>query len=280
MSGPPMPGPASPMSAPPLSPLPRSGPPRPERYAPHPRENVTEPIPGAAGRVTGRGRARAGVPVVTIGDLLTVLGGVLVLAFSLLPFVSYTDGRYEAVKNRADVPTSWTAWASGTFLTPLSWIAIVAAVAVAVLGALRVLGRGRFTVLGLTAAQIRVLLSGLTLLILLGLGVSPKTVMFGDDRPQITAGGVKIASTLSLDLGGYLMLLAGVVLVVGTVLTAGGGGTVLWPPSNGVRPDFLRTPGRAPRGRLPQPSRYPGGPPPPGYGPPPGPPGYGPPPRY
>ncbi|TQS43842.1 hypothetical protein [Cryptosporangium phraense] len=255
------------MSAPPMSrPMP-------------PTESVTEPIPGAAGRLTARGSARAGTPTATVGDLLTVVGGLLVLAFSKLPFVSYTDGRYTAIADRADLPTSWTAWTSATFLAPLSWVAILAAVVAAVLGVLRVFRRDRFGVLGLRPAQVRVLLSSLTLLILFCLGVSSKTVMFGDDRPATTSTGIKVTSTLSLDLGGYLMLLAAVVLLLGTVLTASGaGGAVLWPPPSGVRQVFMRTPGGGTRRRRPEPQAdaYPA-PPIPGYGPPGG---YGPPRRY
>ncbi|GAA3386838.1 hypothetical protein [Cryptosporangium minutisporangium] len=221
--------------------------------APTPVENVTEPIPGYnrwAGP-TARGTARAGRPgpiTATVGDVLMVLGGALVLVFSVLPFVSYTDGRFVAVENRDDIPTSWTAWSPGTFLAPLSWLAILAAVAVAALGVLRILDRGHLTLFGLVAPQIRVLLAGFSFLVLLSFGVSSKTVMFGDDRPQVTEAGVMVDSTLSLDVGGYLMMLATLVLLVGAVLTArSAGGPVVWPLPDSVRTAFSkRTPTTGP----------------------------------
>jgi len=208
---------------------------------PNPAEHITEPI-RASGRWTGGARP-AGVTA-TVGDVLTVLGGALVLAFSALPFVSYTDGRFVAVQNRDDLPTSWTAWSPSTFLAPLSWVAILAAVAVAAGGVLRVLDRGHRTLFGLTAGQVRVLLAGLSFLILFSFAVSSKTVLFGDDQPQLTKAGVLVDSTLSLDSGGYLMLLAALALLVGAAMTArGAGGPVVWPLPEGVRTMFAeRTP--------------------------------------
>ncbi|WP_178379811.1 hypothetical protein [Cryptosporangium aurantiacum] len=242
--------------------------------APTPVENVTEPIPHNRRWIgpTARGTARAGRPgpvTATVGDLLTVLGGALVLAFSVLPFVAYTDERFVAVKNRGDISTSWTAWSPGTFLAPLSWLAILAAVAVAALGVLRILDRGYLAVFGLSAGQIRVLLAGFSFLVLFSFGVSSKTVVFGDDRPQLTEAGVMVDSTLSLASGGYLMMLAALILLVGTVLTArGAGGAVVWPLPDGVRNVFSkRTPdGPAPAGPVPMsggpaPVTMPSGPP-------------------
>ena len=247
-------------------------------------ENVTEPIPsrGRWASPPARGTARAGRPrAVTTGDVLTVLGGTLLLAFSALPFVSYTDGRFVAVKDRNDLSTSWTAWSPGTFLAPLSWVAILAAVLVAVLGVLRVLDRGHRTVFGLRVSQVRVLVAGLSFLILFSFAVSSKTVLFGDDRPQLTEAGIMVDSTLSLDSGGYLMLLAALTMLVGTVMTARGtGGPTVWPLPDVVRTMFAkRTPDQPPinpldRAPLPAPaSPYafngygPGSVPPNGHGP-------------
>ncbi|EXG79286.1 hypothetical protein CryarDRAFT_0318 [Cryptosporangium arvum DSM 44712] len=207
-----------------------------------PEHHVTEPIPTY--RPTARGTARPsrhnGSPM-TLGDVLTILGGVLVLAFSMLPFVSYTDERFVAVENRADLATSWTAWSPSTFLAPLSWVAIVAAVLVTVLGVLRVLERGHRTMVGVTVEQARVLLAGLGFLILFSFAVSSKTVLFGDDRPQLTAAGVIVDSTLSLDSGGYLMLLAAAVQLAGAVWIArGAGGPAVWPLPDSVRTMFAK----------------------------------------
>ncbi|GAA0263620.1 hypothetical protein GCM10009539_57130 [Cryptosporangium japonicum] len=200
-----------------------------------PEQHVTEPIPTHR-PPTARGTARPGRhkgPTVTLGDVLTVLGGVLVLAFSLLPFVSYTDERFVAVANREELATSWTAWSPSTFLAPLSWVAILAAVLVATLGVLRVVERGQLALFGFTGAQIRGLLAGLSVLILFSLAVSSKTVLFGDGRPQATEAGVMVDSTLSLDSGGYLMLFAAVAQLAGALWTTGG--PTVWPLPDSVR---------------------------------------------
>ncbi|MFG1920475.1 hypothetical protein [Cryptosporangium sp. NPDC048952] len=182
-----------------------------------PPEHVTEAIPTRP--PTARGTARPGRrsgPTVTLGDVLTILGGALLLMFSALPFVSYTDERFVAVENRQDLATSWTAWAPNTFLAPLSWVAILAAVSVAVLGVLRVRGRGHHPLF----EQAQVQLSVLSVLILFSFAVSAKTVLFGDDSPQLTEAGVMVDSTLSLSIGGYLMLLAALTQLAGTVWIA------------------------------------------------------------
>jgi hypothetical protein len=225
--------------------------------------NRTEPIPDGSGwsapAPTARGTARATGPGnglrVTVGDLLTVAGGVFVLLFSFLPFVSYTDDRFSAVASRAKLPTSWSAWAHVTFLAPLSWVIILASVGVAALGVLRILNRWQPAVLGFEAAQLRLLLAAMSFLVLLCLALSAKTVMFGDGRPQVTIAQVKVDSTLSLSAGGYLMLLAALAMVAGTVLTLRtSGGPVVWP---------LRE--RRPRGENEYSSDYINPPPPGGY---------------
>lgn len=206
---------------------------------PPPSEHPTQPIPPRDQW------AKSAQRKVTLGDALTVLGGALVLVFSVFPFVSYTDERFVAVESRNDLPTSWTAWSPGTFLAPLSWIVILAAVLVAVLGVMQVLDRGHHVVFGLAIGQVRVLLAGSSFLILLSLAVSSKTVLFGDDRPQLTAAGVMVESTLSLDSGGYLMLLSALALLVGTVLTArSAAGPVVWPLPDTVRTMFAKRPPR------------------------------------
>jgi hypothetical protein len=231
-------------------------------------QHITEPIPGGTGWAgpapTARGTARpagsvgtagaAGTVRATVGDVLTIAGGVFVPLFSVMPFVSYTDGRFIAVAGRADLATSWTAWSPTTFLAPVSWLAILSAILVAALGVVHVLNQRPLSVFGFEASQLRFVFGLISFLILFCLAVSEKTVLFGDGRPQITPAGVKVDSTLSLDTGGYLMLLAGLAMLVGTGLTLRGpGGPRVWPLPDGIRAKLAPAAGKAPA-------------PPPGYG--------------
>lgn len=226
----------------------------------------TPTTPGPTARGTARADTGSGAgtgprgTTATVGDVCTVLGGAAVLAFSVLPFVSYTDERFVAVASRTDLPTSWTAWSPSTFLAPLSWVAVLASVLAAVLGVLRVLDRGHRSLFGLPVGHVRVLLAGASSLILSSLAVAPKTVLFGDDEPQLTAAGKLVDSTLSLAGGGYLMVFAAFVALAGAALTARGrGGPVVWPLPHGVRTMFAkRTPDQNgtpehPRSHYPQP---------------------------
>lgn len=240
-------------------------------------QHITEPIPGGTGWAgpiptgpapTTRGTASPSGPIgaestvrATVGDVLTIAGGTFVLLFSLLPFVSYTDGRFVAVAGRADLATSWTAWAPTTFLAPVSWLAILSAILVAALGVVHVLNRRQPSVFGFEASQLRFVFGLISFLTLFCLAVSEKTVLFGDGRPQITPAGVKVDSTLSLDIGGYLMLLAGLAMLVGTALTLRGtGGPRVWPLPDGIRARLAAAAGKSPA--------HPGTAPPPGYPPP------------
>lgn len=219
----------------------------------------TAPAPGPA-QVPGR----AGK--VSVGDVLTIAGGTFVLLFSVLPFVSYTDGRFVAVAGRAGFVTSWTAWSSTTFLAPVSWLAIISAALVTGLGLLRILKRRQPVVLGFGMGQLRFVFGLMSFLILLCLSVSEKTVVFGDARPQFTQAGIQVDSTLSLDFGGYLMLLAALTMLLGAVLTLRGkGGPLIWPLPAGLRTRLAHAAGRY---EAPEPIHPEGEPayPPPAYG--------------
>lgn len=264
---------------PPLPPTPPPPPaPRPQPVAyPHPnalsqpvvppasnwggqRRHHTEPVADWADRrATARGTARAPGPVgapdpisvpgragkVSVGDGLTIAGGAFVPLFSALPFASYTDGRFVAVAGRAGLATSWTAWSPTTFLAPVSWLAIFSAVLVAGLGLLRILKRRQPIVLGFGMGQLRFVFGLMSFLILFCLSVSKKTVLFGDDRPQLTQAGIQVDSTLSLALGGYLMLLAALTMLVGAALTLRGqGGPLIWPLPAGLRARLARAAGQ------------------------------------
>src|SRR5690606_34528355 len=64
---------------------------------------------------------------VGLGDALAAVGAVLVVLFSFAPFVGYTDSDLIEEAIERNVPTWYSAWAVETFMAPLSWLIVFAA---------------------------------------------------------------------------------------------------------------------------------------------------------
>jgi len=146
--------------------------------------------------------------------VLAGVGAFLVVVGSFLPFVAYSDERL-AVQAGGD--SWWPAWATQTFMAPLTWFGILAAIGLLAVTTTRMLRRGQVpTVLSFSAAQLQVVLGLFVSLMFVGYALSTKRYLFGSDAATI--GTERVDATLTLREGGYLMVFSAFVALVGALL--------------------------------------------------------------
>jgi hypothetical protein len=195
-------------------------PPTTGQYAPPPPQGGGR-LGGAGGRAQTMAKAqfaalRARPPA--IGDMLIMGGGLFVFLWSFAPFVSYDD-ELVASLNRGDGPDidgSYSAWAAETFMAPLTWWVVLAALLLIVLAVLRY-RRGEVRLPGATLTGLQFGLGLFVFFVLLGYALSNKEMTFGLDEINEQARAV-VNTDLSFAWGGMLMLIGALVALVGAVL--------------------------------------------------------------
>jgi hypothetical protein len=157
---------------------------------------------------------------ILIGDALTAFGGLLVFAFSFAPFVAYSDDSTVRELARENLPTWFSAWATETFMAPLTWFVVLGGLISISLAAARMAIPREREVAGFRTGHLQIGVSLFVFLVLFGYATSAKSVMFGHDLGvRITSLGSSEGLDMSFGWGGYLMLLGSLVAAVGAVLS-------------------------------------------------------------
>lgn len=147
-----------------------------------------------------------------LGDALELGGSLVVFAFSFAPFVSISIPGF--LGNSA-LDDSQNAWATETFMAPLTWFVVLAGLLQIAAVALRYLGRSTPELLGFRLPQLEVGLGLFMLVVLFSMATSEKHVIFGAGaRVQGEAG-----ADLNIGWGAILMLVGAIAAAVGALLT-------------------------------------------------------------
>ncbi|HEY8474953.1 MAG TPA: hypothetical protein VIL37_20345 [Natronosporangium sp.] len=204
-----------------------------------------------------------------IGDLLVVIGTLLVFFFSFAPFVQY-GGEFGDLVAPPGVSGTFSAWSMETFMVPLTTFVVVAALLMLAAVISRFLLRRDPAALGFRLGQVEVGLSLFVFFVLLGMITSTKPIFFGArrfDDPVLTESTLAVAWGAVLMLIGALLAMAGAVanhFGFGPAFPIGGSAPAAPPP-----PPVAGWPGTPPPGSVPPPGTPPPGSPPPGSPPPP-----------
>jgi len=167
-----------------------------------------------------------------LGDLLAGAGSLLLFLASFLPFVSYDNAKLTTDLEKLGLSTWFTAWSGQTFMAPLTWFAVLAALGVVAISGHRYVRGNGLTVLSFSLPQLQLVFAAFPAVVLIGYAASRKSVLFGADyaallgkAPATTAFDTR----LSLSIGGYVMLVAALVAVAGAVLNVIGIERTVWP---------------------------------------------------
>jgi hypothetical protein len=202
-----------------------------------------------------------------LGDALELGGSLVVFAFSFAPFVAISVPALLA----GDLADWRNAWATETFMAPLTWFVILAGLLQIGAVALRYLGGRSPELLGFRLPQLELGLGLFMLVVLFGMVTSEKHVIFGAADAQVNSG-----AELDTGWGAILMLIGALAAAVGGVLTHLSVGPVIFPrPAGPVPPPAAGQPfppPGAPAAAAPPAAAPPAAPPPAG-GPAPQPPG-------
>jgi hypothetical protein len=149
-----------------------------------------------------------------LGDLLVVLGALMVFVFSFAPFVQY-GGEFGEVVAPPGSSGRFNAWSLEAFMVPLTTFVVVAALlSIAAVGTRLGLRRDP-NAFGFRLRQVEVGLALFVFFVLLGMIASNKPIFFGArrfDDPVLTE------STLAVGWGAVLMLIGAMIAVAGAVL--------------------------------------------------------------
>src|SRR5215207_642095 len=188
------------------------------------------------GDSTSRRRQRGTVPgrPLILGDLLAGIGALLVVLASLAPFVSYDSAKLTDDLAKNGLSTWFSAWSTQTFMAPLTWFIVIAAMLVVAISALRYLRSGdeERRILTFSLPQLQLVLALFPAVTLIGYAASRKSVLFGADYAAVVG---KVPATtafdtrLSLAFGGYLMVFGALVALAGAVLNLLDVTPVVWP---------------------------------------------------
>jgi hypothetical protein len=149
-----------------------------------------------------------------LGDLLVVLGALMVFIFSFAPFVEY-GGEFGDVVAPPGFSGTFNAWSMETFMVPLTTFVVVASLLSIAAVAVRLVQRRDPSALGFRLRQVEVGLAMFVFFVLLGMITSSKPIFFGArrfDDPILTE------STLAVAWGAVLMLIGAILVVAGAVL--------------------------------------------------------------
>ena len=181
-----------------------------------------------------------------LGDLLAGVAAIVLFLASFTPFVSYDSAKLTDDLKKNDLSTWFTAWSTQTFMAPLTWFVVLAALMVLAITAHKYFRGNEARFLTFTLPQLQLVFALFSAVTLIGYAVSRKSVIFGADY---SAAVGKVPATtafdtrLSFSFGGYLMLLMALLAVAGAVLNVLGIERVVLP-----RPAKPETPPRgAPR---------------------------------
>lgn len=153
------------------------------------------------------------------GDLLVTAGGVAVFAFSFAPFVQYAAEVREAMGPGLGPTGRFSAWSSETFMVPLTTFVVVAALLLVASVWTRVGLRRDPHPVGFRLTQLEVGAALFGFLVLLGMLLSDKYLLFGagadEELRELGNGGL---GELEVGWGAMLMLVGAAVALLGAVL--------------------------------------------------------------
>jgi hypothetical protein len=157
---------------------------------------------------------------IRLGDLLVLIGGLVVFLFSFAPFVTYPDLAINEIVGAGEVTfDGWfMAWSTQMFMAPLTWWVIFAGLGLVALAIVRTMTGRDPELLRFRASQYQVGLGLFAFLVLLGYALSQKQISFGFDKAiSGDIPGYELYRPF-FGWGGYLMLIGALVAAVGAVL--------------------------------------------------------------
>jgi hypothetical protein len=155
-----------------------------------------------------------------LGDALALGGSLLVFVFSFTPFVTVSIPAL-----LGGVEDSQNAWATETFMAPLTWFVVLAGLLQIAAVAVRYLGGRDPELLGFRLTQLEVGLGLFMLVVLFSMVTSEKHVIFGAAARVQGEGGAK----LETGWGAILILVGALAAAVGAVLTHLSVGPTIFP---------------------------------------------------
>jgi hypothetical protein len=202
-----------------------------------------------------------------LGDLLVLLGALMVFFFSFAPFVQYsgemTEGLDDGISGR------FNAWSLEIFMVPLTTFVVVAALLSVAAVAARFGIRRDPVALGFRLQQVEVGLALFVFVVLLGMIASDKQAFFGARRIAEDDTLFLTQSQMSVGWGAVLMLIGAIIALAGAVLNHFGFGPSFAIGANSPPLPPPPPPPAGPWQTPPPPATPPGTPPPPATPPPP-----------
>lgn len=205
-------GPPPPQAAP----VPPRGPDQPAAPGPY---GPPMPQPSGAPYAKLPGPGWAPEKRILIGDALTAFGGLLVFVFSFAPFVGYSDSRFANDLEEHHLPVWFSAWATETFMAPLTWFVVLGGLVAISLAAARMAVPRDREVAGFRTGHLQIGVTIFVFLALFGYATSAKSAIFGHDFAVQFSSETDSAVEMSFSWGGYLMLFGALIAVVGAVLS-------------------------------------------------------------
>jgi hypothetical protein len=147
-----------------------------------------------------------------LGDALELGGSLVVFAFSFAPFVKIA---IPGLLGGSGLDDSQNAWATETFMAPLTWFVVLAGLLQIAAVALRFLSGRSPELLGFRLPQLELGLGLFMLVVLFSMVTSEKHVIFGAGARVQGEGG----ADLNTGWGAILMLVGALAAAVGAVLT-------------------------------------------------------------
>jgi hypothetical protein len=207
--------------------------------------------------------------ILRLGDALAAGGSILVFAFSFAPFITIS---IPGLRGGVLLDDWQNAWATETFMAPLTWFVVLAGLLLIAAVVLRYLTGRNPDLVGFRLTQLELGLGLFTVVVLFGMITSEKHVIFGAGARVAGEGG----ASLGIGWGAILMLIGALAAAVGAVLTHLSLGPVVYPWPAGTT-QSSPAPDQAYPAPHDAPSYTPQ--PPPADAPPAGPQQYGPPPQ-
>jgi hypothetical protein len=146
-----------------------------------------------------------------IGDMLVMVGGLMVIGFSFAPFVSY---RAASSRLFEGATVNQSAWEWAAFLAPLTWFVVLGGLFMLALGLSHLLSGDR-RILGFRTSQLQIVVAAYVASILVGYALADKSLQVNVSflEAQVLVGSGEFAW------GGVLMLVGSLLGIVGAVIT-------------------------------------------------------------
>jgi hypothetical protein len=160
--------------------------------------------------------------ILRLGDALAVVGSVLVFAFSFAPFITI---RVPNLFGGGLLDDWHNAWATETFMAPLTWFVILAGLLLIAAVAVRYLTGRTPDLFGFRLTQLELGLGLFMLVVLFAMVTSEKHIIYGAGARVQGEGG----ASLGIGWGGILMLVGAAVAAAGAILTHLSLGPVVYP---------------------------------------------------